>query len=120
MAGEIVEVSVTVLNTGSSEGMYDVVLNIDGEQAENELVALAAGAEKTVTLSVSLIDPGEHQVEIAGLVGTITVVDLDQIMTNALEAISGISSYHFTCVLEIEVAMPDDFSIFEELTFLMP
>ena len=115
MAGEIIEVSVTVINTGSAEGIYDVVLKIDGNQAENELIALAGGAEKTVTLSVTLTEPGEHQVEIAGLLGTITVVDLDQIMANALEAISEIDSYHFTCVLEIEVAIPEDFSLFEEL-----
>lgn len=115
MAGEIIEVSVTVFNTGSSEGMYNLVLKIDGKQAENELIALAGGAEKSVTLSVTLTKPGEHQVEMAGLLGTITVVDLDQIMANALEVISEIDSYHFTCILEIEVAIPEDFSLFEEL-----
>ena len=116
MAGQAVDVSVTVTNTGSSEGIYDVVLKLDGETVANELTALVAGNDKTVTLSVTVGEPGEYRFEMAGLSGTITVIDLDDIMAKALEAISGINSYHFTCILEIELDLPEDsLSLFEDL-----
>jgi hypothetical protein len=115
MAGETVDVSVTITNVGGSDGIYDVVLKVDGEQVASELIALAKDTDKTVTLSATVNDPGEHQVEIAGLSGTVNVVDLDEVMAKALEAISGINSYHFTCILEIEMSIPEDsLSLFEE------
>jgi hypothetical protein len=116
MAGETVDVSVTVNNVGGSDGIYDVVLKVDGEQITNELIALAGGTDKTVTLSVKVPYPGEHLIEIAGLSGNVSVIDLDEIMAKSLEAISGINSYHFTCILEIEMSLPEDsLSLFEEL-----
>lgn len=115
MAGDTISVRIDVTNAGGSEGIYDIILKVDGEQVANELIALAGGANKTVTLNVTASEPGEHQVEIAGLSGTITVVDLDEIMEKALQAISDIHSYHFSCILEIEMSLPEDsLSLFEE------
>ena len=116
MAGETIEVTVKVTNSGASDGVYDVILKIDGEQVANELIALAGGDDKTVVLSFTAGEPGEYQVEMAGLDGTLTVIDLEEIMENALQAITEINSYHFTCLLEIEIALPEDsLSIFEDL-----
>ncbi|MGD9143670.1 MAG: hypothetical protein PVG61_07485, partial [Dehalococcoidia bacterium] len=53
MAGETVDVSVTITNVGGSDGIYDVVLKVDGEQVASELIALAKDTDKTVTLSAT-------------------------------------------------------------------
>ncbi len=108
LAGETISVLVDVTNTGGAEGIYDVVLSVDDEEAASELIALAGGDSKTVTLELTADGPGEHEVKIAGLTGVFTVVDLDQIMEKAVTAISNVHSYHFTCTLEIEMSIPED------------
>lgn len=52
-AGETVTISVSVTNTGGSQGSYNVVLNINGTQQETEGVTIAAGSSQTVTFSVT-------------------------------------------------------------------
>jgi hypothetical protein len=118
LAGEIVNVSVDVSNSGGAEGIYDVVLKVDGEQVANDLVALAAGDSKTVALEMTAGVPGEYEVQIAELNGVLYVVDLDSIMAKAFEAIADVHSYHFTCTMDIEMSIPEDsmsfFDDFEE------
>lgn len=108
LSGETIAVSVDVSNTGGAEGIYDVILKIDGEQVANDLVALAGEDSETVTLEFIAGDFGEYEVQVAGLSGILHVVDLDDIMSKAFEAIADIHSYHFTCTLEIEMSIPEE------------
>ena len=116
LAGERVFITVDVTNSGASEGIYNVILQVDGDEVASGLIALAGGVDKKVTLDVTVNEPGEHEVQIAGLNGIITVVNLDEIMEKAARAISDIHSYHFTVILEIEMSIPEDsLSFFEDL-----
>lgn len=114
LAGERVFITVDVTNSGASEGIYNVILQVDGDEVASELIALAGGVDKKVTLDVTVNEPGEHEVQIAGLNGIITVVNLDEIMEKAVRAISDIHSYHFTVTLEIEMSIPEDSMSFFE------
>jgi formate-dependent phosphoribosylglycinamide formyltransferase (GAR transformylase) len=115
LAGETIAVSVDVSNTGGAEGIYDVILKVNGEQVANELVALAGEDSKTVTLELTAGNPGEYEVQVAELSDVLHVVDLDGILAKAIEAINDVHSYHFTCTLDIEMSIPEDsMSLFDE------
>ena len=115
LTGATVAVSVDVSNTGGADGIYDVILKVDGQQAASELVAVASQDSKTVTLEMTAGNPGEYEIRIDELSGILHVVDLDGIMTKALEAMAGVHSYHFTCSLDIEMSIPEDsMSLFDE------
>jgi len=73
VAGETVNITAEVKNTGGSEGIYTVVLTIDGATVETKEVTLAAEVSKTVTFSLVKDTPGTYQVGIGGLTSSLTV-----------------------------------------------
>ena len=116
LAGDAILVSVDVTNTGNTEDTYEAVLLVNGTEDSRQAISLAAGTSRTVTFQLTRDIPGEYEIKAAGISGEFSIVDLDEILTKAAEALTDIDSYHFTCTIEMEIPMPDEdlFSI-EEL-----
>jgi hypothetical protein len=73
---EQVTISVLITNTGSSEGSYTVVLEINGaEEAENEMT-LGAGKSETVTFTIMKETEGSYTVNIDDKTGQFDVIPL--------------------------------------------
>jgi uncharacterized repeat protein (TIGR01451 family) len=70
--GETVTISAMVTNDGGQEGTYTVALKLNGETVDTETVTLGAGQSKQVSFTVSDLDYGQYEVEVAGLDGEFT------------------------------------------------
>ncbi len=71
-AGGLVNISVTVANTGDLAGTYGVTLVVDDKKADARDVSVAGGASSSVSFSIAG-SPGQHTVNVNGLSGTYTV-----------------------------------------------
>lgn len=71
---ELVTVTVTVTNRHHTWGIYSLVLQIDGERAEQKQANVDAGDSQDVSFSVIRKDLGRYRVFINGLSGSFTVV----------------------------------------------
>jgi tetratricopeptide (TPR) repeat protein len=78
---ETVTISVSVANTGGSQGSYNTVLNINGVQEETESVTMAAGDSKSVTFSVTREYAGSYTVTVDDLSGSFTVMQVQEVLT---------------------------------------
>jgi len=65
--GESVTITANVLNDGGQEGTDTVELKLDGETVETKTMTLGAGQSQQVSFTVSGLDYGQHEVEVAGL-----------------------------------------------------
>jgi hypothetical protein len=65
--GESVSITANVANDGGQEGTYTVELKLDGETVDTEIVTLGAGQSQGVSFTLSGMDYGQHEVEVAGL-----------------------------------------------------
>ena len=74
--GEKVNISISVANTGGTEGSYTVALKINGVKEAEKSVTVAAGGSQAVTFSVSRKEAGTYSVAMDGLSGSFTVVAL--------------------------------------------
>ena len=72
-AGETVNISVEVSNTGETSGSYILTLEINGEIEASEEVILDASGSETVTFSIVRDEPGTYQVDINGINGSFDV-----------------------------------------------
>jgi len=72
---EPVVISASVANTGGSEGSYNAVLKIDGEEQESKNITLAAGESTDVHFNVTRADTGKYDVTIGELTGSFIVVE---------------------------------------------
>jgi len=70
--GESVTITANVLNDGEQEGTYTVELKLNGETVGTETVTLGAGQSQPVSFTVSGLDYGQYEVEVAGLSGDFT------------------------------------------------
>jgi len=70
--GESVTITANVLNDGGQEGTYTVELKLNGETVDTEMVTLGAGQSQPVSFTVSGLDYGQYEVEVAGLSGDFT------------------------------------------------
>jgi len=70
---EEVKVSVSVANTGNSEGIHDVVLKINGAEEETRRPKIGAGDSKKITFRVAREDIGTYAITIEDLSGSFTV-----------------------------------------------
>ena len=116
LVGQTVSVSVDVTNTGGTEGTYNVIFLVNAAEESSENISLAPDTSQTVTFNLTRDAVGEYEIEVAGMKGELTVVDLDEIFEQTIQVMSAIDSYHFTCTLDIELSIPEDsISLFEEL-----
>jgi hypothetical protein len=76
-AGEKVDISMAVANTGGLPGSYTVVLSINGVEEAEKSVTVAAGSIQTVSFSVTKTEAGSYSVTVDGLSGSFTVVALE-------------------------------------------
>ena len=72
-AEEPVTITVSVANSGGTEGSYEVVLKINGVEEAEETVTVAAGKSTEVSFSVTKADAGSYNVVVDGLSGGFTV-----------------------------------------------
>ena len=71
---EAVTISVSVANTGSTDGSYTATLKINDVQEADETVTIAAGDTETVSFSVTRDEVGSYNVVVDGLTESFTVV----------------------------------------------
>ena len=71
---EAVTITVSVANTGGTEGSYTVVLKINGVKEAEKRTTVAEGRSQTVSFTVSREDAGSYSVVVDGLSGSFTVV----------------------------------------------
>ncbi|MFH0849553.1 MAG: PKD domain-containing protein [Candidatus Bathyarchaeota archaeon] len=94
--GDEVTVSVEVVNTGDSESLFTLVLEVDQAPKALRTVHLGPGENRIVTFTLSLDTPGLHQVGIGGVTVPLTVYavalpDLTISGVITLEATAGVS-----------------------------
>jgi len=73
VTGEDVTITANVANNGGQEGTYIAELKLNGETIEATEVALGPGQNRQVTFTLSGMDYGQYEVEVAGLSGEFTV-----------------------------------------------
>ena len=70
--GESVTITANVANSGGQGGTYTIELKLNGEAVDTEIVTLGAGQSKQVSFTVSELEYGQYDVEVAGLNGEFT------------------------------------------------
>jgi hypothetical protein len=70
--GESATIAANIANDGGQKGTYTVALKLDGETVDTEIVTLDAGQSQQVSFTLSEMDYGQHDVEVAGLSGEFT------------------------------------------------
>jgi hypothetical protein len=70
--GESVTITANVANDGGQGGTYTAQLKLNGQIVDTETVTLGAGQSKQVSFTVSELDYGQYEVEVAGLDGDFT------------------------------------------------
>ncbi|MCK4403383.1 MAG: hypothetical protein KAV98_06410, partial [Dehalococcoidia bacterium] len=70
--GESVTITANVANDGGQEGTYIVELKINRETVDAKEVTLGAGQSQRVSFTLSGMDYGRYEVEVAGLSGEFT------------------------------------------------
>lgn len=72
-AGDTVNVTVEVKNTGGSESVYTATLTVNGAKAETKDVTVAPGATEAVTFSLVKDKAGTYQLTICGSISSLRV-----------------------------------------------
>ena len=70
--GENVTITAKVTNDGGQEGSYTAQLKLNGTVVDSRSVTLGAGQSQYVSFTLSDLDVGEYEVEVAGLSGEFT------------------------------------------------
>jgi hypothetical protein len=70
--GESVAITASVANDGGQGDTHTVELKLNGETVDTKTVTLGAGQSKQVSFTVSELDYGQYEVEVAGLTDTFT------------------------------------------------
>jgi hypothetical protein len=73
VTGENVTITGSVANNGGQEGTYIAELKLNGETVEAKEVTLGPGQSQQVRFTLSGMDYGQYEVEVAGLSGEFTV-----------------------------------------------
>jgi hypothetical protein len=71
---DVVNITLSVANTGGTEGSYTVVLKINGVKEAEKSVTVAPGSSGSVAFSVTREEAGSYSVVVDGLSGSFTVV----------------------------------------------
>lgn len=75
VAGENLQVRVTVENTGDSESTYETALTANGSDVTSGSATLGPQEERTVTLAHTFESAGEQSLSVAGAESTVTVYE---------------------------------------------
>jgi hypothetical protein len=70
--GESVTITANVANDGGQADTYTVELKLNGETVDTKTVTVGAGRSQPVSFTVSELDYGQYEVEVAGLSGEFT------------------------------------------------
>jgi parallel beta-helix repeat protein len=70
---EVVTITLSVANTGDTEGSYNVVLKINGIKEAEKSITVASGESQDVSFSVTKEEAGSYNVTVEGLSGSFTV-----------------------------------------------
>ena len=70
--GESVTITANIVNDGGQGGTYVVELKLNGETVDTAIVILGAGQSQPVSFTLSEMDYGQYEVEVAGLSGELT------------------------------------------------
>jgi hypothetical protein len=73
VAREDVTITANVANNGVQEGTYIAELKLNGETVDAKEVTLAGGQSQQVSFTLSGMNYGQYEVEVAGLTGEFTV-----------------------------------------------
>jgi hypothetical protein len=73
-AGDDVEITARVANTGTGPGTYDAVLLVDGEPASRQSLVLEPGEETTVRFMVTAGPSGSHEIAVGSSAATLRVM----------------------------------------------
>jgi len=71
--GEIINIVILVINTGSQSGSYEVTLKINGIVEASKQATLTAGGSKLVSFSTIKNTAGAYSLEVDGLSGSFAV-----------------------------------------------
>jgi hypothetical protein len=77
-AGQNVDISVRVDNTGETEGVCQVVCKINGSVVDEQQVTLAGGSGKTVAFTLAVNEPGTKSIEVNELAGSLVVKEVEE------------------------------------------
>ena len=69
----VVNITLSVANTGETEGSYSVVLKINGVKEAEKSITLAPGKSQNVSFSVTKAEAGSYSVAVEGLSGSFNV-----------------------------------------------
>ena len=72
--GEKVNITFSVANTGTKEGSYTVVLEINEVKESEKTVTVPAGKSELVSFTATREQPGKYNVMLGGLGGSFIVV----------------------------------------------
>ncbi|WP_436932806.1 PGF-pre-PGF domain-containing protein [Halosimplex halobium] len=72
--GDTVDVSVTIENTGNTEGTESIAVTSNGDEQGSTSVTLAAGESTTETIQVTFDSAGEYDIGAGGVAGDTVVV----------------------------------------------
>ncbi|MBE0430248.1 MAG: hypothetical protein IBX67_00315, partial [Dehalococcoidia bacterium] len=70
--GETTTVTARIANEGGAAGTYTVALKLNGQTMDTRTLTLSAGQSQQVTFTVSGLDPGQYEVEVAQLSDSFT------------------------------------------------
>ena len=73
---DVVNITLSVANTGGTEGSYSVALKINGVKEAEKSVTIAPGSSQSVSFSVTKEEAGSYSVNVNGLSGSFTVIAL--------------------------------------------
>lgn len=76
VAGEVVTITAMILNSGGSEGSYDVLLKVSDITKASKAINLAPGESRQVVFDLSISVAGSYAVSIDKLTSTLTVKPL--------------------------------------------
>jgi hypothetical protein len=75
--GDVISISVTVLNIGELEGEYEVFLKLNDEILESQWVSLSGGSSSEVTFDIIGSNPDVYLVDINGLAGSFVIAAVE-------------------------------------------
>jgi hypothetical protein len=72
--GDMLEASALITNTGPTEGMAQVYIQVNGKSLNSQKVALAIGESKTIKFMVNIPKTGTYSVSMGGLSENVEVI----------------------------------------------